>query len=152
VPSILSSLSRLALLGALAAGPALAVEKPAAPPRNAGMMPPVSLTVEEADGAVRCAPAELNLPAESNVEITINNTTKNQVTLTAPHQFENKNVLHHDGDLVHVASDDGYLIKANGKGVLRIRTINEGQYPYGCTSVSKQSKPFEGKLTLTKSQ
>lgn len=82
--------------------------------------------MEEADGAIRCVPAELRLPAGSNVELTITNTTKNHVTLTAPRQFENRHVLHHDGDLVHVASNDGYLIKQNEKGMLRIRTLDEG--------------------------
>lgn len=150
MPFIISPLPRLALLGLLAVSPALAEEKPTGAPRNGDVLPPVALTVEEADGAIRCAPAELRLPAGSNVELTITNTTKNQVTLTAPRQFENKNVLHHDGDLVHVASNDGYLIKQNGKGVLRIRTLDEGQYPYGCTSVSKQGAPFRGTLTLSK--
>lgn len=143
-------LPRFVLLGLLLLGPAMAEEKPTGASRNADALPPVALTVEEADGAVRCAPADLRLPADSNVELTIHNTTKNQVTLTAPRQFENRHVLHHDGDLVHVASNDGYLIKQNGKGMLRIRTLAEGQYPYGCTSVSKQSAPFQGTLTLSR--
>lgn len=140
------ALAALCLSGTLA----LAEQKPSAPPRNEGQMPPVSITVEEADGKVRCAPADLRLPAESNVQFEIVNTTKQQVSLTAPRLFQNQNVLHHDGDLVHVASNDGYLIKQGGTGILRVRTLPEGQYPYGCTSVSQQSEPFRGTLTLTK--
>ncbi|MHC2020257.1 anaerobic typically selenocysteine-containing protein [Methylobacterium sp. CM6247] len=105
------------------------------------------MTVE--NGGAKCAPAELRLPANSDVEMDIVNKSTSQITLTAPRIFENKNVLHHDGDLVHVASNDGYLVKANGQGVLKVRTIVEGNYPYGCTSVTNQSKPFEGKLVLT---
>jgi len=100
------------------------------------------------NGAAKCAPAELRFPANSDVELQISNQSKDQITLTAPRIFENKNVLHHDSDLVHVASNDGYLVKPNGKGVLKVRIIAEGQYPYGCTSVHNQAKPFEGTLTL----
>lgn len=114
-------------------------------------MPPVSLIAEDVDGSLRCAPAELRLPAQSNVRFEIVNKTKQQVSLTAPELFKNRNVLHHDGDLVHVASNDGYLIKQGGTGVLKVRTMEEGQYPYACTSVSRQSEPFRGTLTLTKS-
>jgi hypothetical protein len=58
-------------------------------------------------------------------------------------------VLHADGDLVHVASEKGYLVKQNGKGVLRIRTMKEGQETYACTSTRNRKAPFEGKLVLT---
>jgi hypothetical protein len=113
--------------------------------------PPIALTMSVEDGGAKCDPAEIRLLANSDVELQISNQSKDQITLTAPRIFENKNVLHHDGDLVHVASNDGYLVKANGKGVLKVRTIAEGRYPYGCTSVNKQSKPFQGTLTLAPS-
>ena len=122
------------------------------PAREAhAVAPPVALTMSVENGAAKCDPAELQLPANSDVELQISNQSKDQITLTAPRIFENKNVLHHDGDLVHVASNDGYLVKANGKGVLKVRMIAEGKYPFGCTSVNKQSKPFEGTLTLAPS-
>lgn len=71
------------------------------------------------------------------------------VTVTAPGQFENAHVLHADGDLVHVASEKEYLAKQNGKGVLRIRTMKEGQETYAGTSTRNRQASFEGKLVVT---
>jgi hypothetical protein len=128
---------------------ALAEEKPSqAAKGGSDALPPIEIVAEMVDGRLRCEPAELRLPAESAVQLQIVNRTKEQVTLTAPRMFENKNVLHHDGDLVHVASNDGYLVKQGGTGTLRVRTLAEGQYPYGCTATSKQDTPFKGTLTL----
>ncbi|MBX9934167.1 MAG: cupredoxin domain-containing protein [Methylobacterium sp.] len=137
-------------LAALVLSGGFAAAQTKAPPKNDGTMPPISIVAEEVDGRLQCSPAELRLPAETNVQFEIVNKTKEQVTLTAPDMFKNRNVLHHDGDLVHVASNDGYLIKQGGNGVLRVRTLAEGQYPYGCTAVSRQREPFRGTLTLTR--
>ena len=128
-----------------------AAENMASRPSNDQKIPPVEILMTVENGGAKCAPAELRLPANSDVVMNVVNKSTSQMTLTAPRIFENKNVLHHDGDLVHVASNDGYLVKANGKGVLKVRTIVEGSYPYGCTSVTKQSKPFEGNLLLAPS-
>lgn len=118
------------------------------PPPKTDAMPPVEVTITAENGAPRCAPAELRLPAQTNVDLHVTNQSNLQVSLTAPQIFQNKNVLHHDGDVVHVASNDAYLVKANGKGEIRLRTIAPGEYTYGCTATSKQDQPFTGKLTL----
>ena len=128
-----------------------AAENLASRPSNDQKVPPVEIVMTVENGAAKCAPAELRLRANSDVAMNVVNKSTSQMTLTAPHIFENKNVFHHTGDLVHVASNDGYLVKANGKGVLKVRTIVEGSYPYGCASVTNQSKPFEGNLLLAPS-
>ncbi|WP_331290369.1 MULTISPECIES: cupredoxin domain-containing protein [Methylobacterium] len=117
--------------------------------RAAEAMPSVDLTMTAENGAAKCAPAELRLPADTDVSIRVQNKSTSQIVLTAPQIFENKNVLHHDGDVVHVASNEGYTVKQNGKGEIRVRTIAAGQYPYGCTSVNDKSQPFRGTLTLS---
>lgn len=132
----------------LATDPVGAAENMPSRERTDKAMVPVELTMDVENGAARCEPADLRLPADSDVALRIVNRSKHQFTLTAPRIFENKNVLHHDGDLAHVASDDGYTVKANGKGDLRVRTIAAGQYPFACTSVQNQSEPFRGTLTL----
>ncbi|KQP96721.1 hypothetical protein [Methylobacterium sp. Leaf117] len=119
------------------------------PPASSDVMPPVELTIRMEGDKPVCAPAELKLPANTNVELHIVSQAAEPVTITAPGQFENANVLHADGDLVHVASEKGYLVKQNGKGVLRIRTLKAGQETYACTSNRNQKAPFEGKLVLT---
>lgn len=138
-------------LGALAAtistSAAFAQSKPL-PPASSDAMPPIELTITMDGDKPVCAPAELKLPANTNVELHIVSRAAEPVTVTAPGQFENANVLHADGDLVHVASEKGYLVKQNGKGVLRIRTMKEGQETYACTSNRNQKAPFEGKLVL----
>lgn len=139
----------LAVLAATAcASGALAQSKPL-PPASSDVMPPVELTITMDGDKPRCAPAELKLPANTNVELHIVSEAADPVTVTAPGQFENANVLHADGDLVHVASEKGYLVKQHGKGVLRIRTLKPGQETYACTSNRNQKAPFEGKLVLT---
>ncbi|WP_018263794.1 cupredoxin domain-containing protein [Methylobacterium sp. WSM2598] len=136
------------LLLAALAGAALAANDLPPPKAGGDAMPPVQLTITSENGAAKCEPAELRLPANSNVALEVTNRSSARVTLTAPQIFQNKNVLHHDGDVVHVASNDAYLVKENGTGEIRLRTIGPGEYTFGCTSVTAQSKPFEGKLTL----
>jgi hypothetical protein len=108
---------------------------------------PVRVTLE--NGKPVCAPAELRLPADTNVELHIVSTANAPVTITAEGQFENAKVLHADGDLVHVMSEKGYTVKQNGKGVLRLRTMKAGETAYGCTSTRNADAPFVGKLVLT---
>lgn len=136
------------LVALLMAGPALAQGKPLAPPAS-DAMPPVELTITMTDGKPVCAPAELTLPADTNIALHIVSTADAPVTITAPGQFENGLVLHADGDLVHVASEKGYTVKQNGKGTLRLRTMKAGQEEYACTSTRSADAPFKGKLVLS---
>ncbi|MGU3540516.1 anaerobic typically selenocysteine-containing protein [Methylobacterium sp. A54F] len=124
-------------------------QEPAAASRPGGAaMPTVELTVTLADGKPTCAPAELRLPADTNVELYVVSHANQPVTLTIPGQFEQGHVLHADGDLIHVMSEKGYLVKQNGKGTLRLKTMKAGQYSYACTSTQNQKAPFTGTLTL----
>src|SRR4051794_30401069 len=146
LPSVLSTTVAAMFL---MSGAAFAAEN--MPSREGGGkgMPSVELTMNVDSGAAKCSPAELRLPANTDVSIKVTNQSSSQIVLTAPRIFENKNVLHHDGDVVHVASNDGYPVKQHGAGELRVRTIAEGQYPFGCTSVNNKSEPFKGTLTLS---
>jgi hypothetical protein len=136
------------LVALLIAGPAFAQGKPLAPPASEAM-PPVELTISLKDGKPVCAPAELSLPADTNVALHIVSSADAPVTITAPGQFENGLVLHADGDLVHVASEKGYTVKQNGQGTLRLRTMKPGQEEYACTSTRNADAPFKGKLVLS---
>ena len=138
----------LILSAPLAAPCAIAEEKPSTPSKAADTLPPVELTLDMEGDKPRCSPAELRLPAQTNVVLQIVNRADRPITLTAPGQFENRYVLHADGDLVHVMSNAGYLVKQGGKGVLKLKTMAEGQYPYACTSVQNQDAPFKGTLVL----
>lgn len=142
------SATLLVLSAVLAAGPALAQGKPLPPPAT-DAMPPVELTISLKDGKPVCDPAELKLPADTNVALKIVSNADAPVTITAPGQFENGLVLHADGDLVHVASEKGYTVKQNGKGTLRLRTMKAGQEEYACTSTRNADAPFKGKLVLS---
>lgn len=119
------------------------------PPPATGAMPPVELTVEMNDGHPVCRPAELRLPADTNVALKVVSRANQPVTITMPGQFENGRVLHADGDLVHVASEKGYTVNRNGRGTLRLRTIAAGEKPFACTGTNSQDNPFEGKVILT---
>lgn len=128
-----------------AAEAARAEGKPLPPPQSAAM-PTVELTVEQSDGRPVCGPAELRLPAGSNIALHVVSRADQPVTITMPGQFENGHVLHADGDLVHVASEKGYTVKRNGQGTLRLRTAAAGEAPYACTGANRRDAPFVGRV------
>ncbi|KAB7783295.1 anaerobic typically selenocysteine-containing protein [Methylorubrum populi] len=138
----------LAAVGLALPAAARAEGKPLPPPAS-DVMPPVELTVEMRDGHPVCQPAELRLPADTNVALNVVSRADQPVTITMPGQFENGRVLHADGDLVHVASEKGYTVKREGRGQLRLRTVAAGEKTFACTGANSRSNPFEGKVILT---
>ncbi|WP_375464943.1 anaerobic typically selenocysteine-containing protein [uncultured Methylobacterium sp.] len=134
-------------LALLATAQGHAQGKPLPPPAS-DAMPPVELTITMDGGKPVCAPAELRLPADTNIALHVVSTANAPVTITAPGQFENAHVLHADGDLVHVASEKGYLMKRGGQGTLRLRTLAAGDHSFACTSTADKNAPFIGKLVL----
>ena len=127
---------------------ALAQGKPLPAP-SSDAMPPVELTINMQGAQPICEPTELRLPANTNVELHVISHVDKPVTITMPGQFANGRVLHADGDLVHVASEDGYLVKQNGRGTLRLRTQEAGQQEYACTSTGNEKGAFKGMLVRT---
>lgn len=122
---------------------ALAQGKPLPAP-SSDVTPPIELTIDMKDGKPVCAPAELLVPANTNIALNVVSHANADVTLTIPGQFSNGLVLHADGDLVHVESEKGYLVKRNGKGTLKLRTEGPGKAEYACTSTTNQKAPFTG--------
>ncbi len=138
----------LGLMTILFAQAAAAQGKPDTPPKSASM-PSVELKITKPDGKAVCSPTELRLAANSNVTINIISQSDSPVMLTSLNQFKNDQILHHDGDLAHAASGDGYTVKQNGKGVLKLRTLAAGEQEYGCASINNQKEVFRGKLILS---
>lgn len=136
------------LMTILFAHAAAAQGKPDTQPESTST-PPVELKITKQDGKAVCSPAELRLLANSNVTINIISQSDSPVMLTSPNQLKNDQVLHHDGDLAHAASGDGYTVKQNGKGVLKLRTLAAGEQEYGCVSINNQKEIFRGKLILS---
>jgi hypothetical protein len=114
------------------------------PPPSSDVMPPIELDISMDNGKPVCAPAELLVPANTNIALHIVSRADRPVTLTIPGQFSNGLVLHADGDLVHVASEEGYLVKQNGEGTLRLRSKGVGQDEFACTSTANKDAPFKG--------
>ena len=137
-----------ALTALVLASPTLAYAKSLGPAAS-DVMPPVEITVSMDGSKAVCAPSEIALPADTNVTLTITSHATTPVILTMAEQFENGRVLHSDGDIVHNASEKGYTIKQNGKGVLKLRTMGAGQHPYGCASINDQKESFTGKVVLS---
>ncbi|GJD36938.1 cupredoxin domain-containing protein [Methylobacterium aerolatum] len=129
-------------LALAASGPATA--KPPGPP-STDAVPPIELTITMDNGKPVCAPAELLVPANADIVLHIVSEADRPVTLTIPGQFSNGLVEHADGDLVHVMSEEGYLVKQKGQGTLRLRSKAPGQDEYACTSTANQSEPFKGR-------
>lgn len=139
------SISAAACGLALVLLPALAhAEGKPLPPPSSEATPPIALTITLDGDKPVCDPAELLVPANTNIALDVVNKANRDVTITIPGQFANGLVLHADGDLVHVASEDGYLVKRNGKGTLKLRSKEPGQEEYACTSTNNQSAPFKG--------
>ena len=137
-----------ALAALLAAGPASAQGKPLPPPASSAT-PPTEITIGMDGTKAVCSPSEIALPAETNVTLNITSHATSPVIITMADQFENGRVLHSDGDIVHNASEKGYTIKQNGKGVLKLRTLPAGEHAYGCASINNQKEPFTGKVVLS---
>lgn len=138
----------VSLAALLLVGSTYAEGKPLEAPAS-DAMPPVELIISMEDGKPVCDPAEILLPANTNVALHIVSSADAPITITAPGQFEHGLVLHADGDLIHDASEKGYTIKQKGQGTLRLRTMKPGQEDYACTSNRNANDPFKGKLTLT---
>lgn len=118
------------------------------PPPATDVMPPVELRVGLTDGKATCSPAELPLPADTDIELRVVSTADRPVTITMEGQFEKGRVLHSEGDVTHVASEKGYTIKPNGEGTIRVRSLPPGEVPFACTSTANSSEPFRGRVVL----
>ncbi|MCJ2141427.1 cupredoxin domain-containing protein [Methylobacterium sp. E-066] len=138
-----------AALATLLAGAASAEDNPQLGKPASAVMPPVELTVTLQDGKPVCAPADLRLPANTDVMLQVVSQANVPVTITAEGQFEQGHLLHADGDLVHVMSEKGYTVKANGHGTLKLRTLDAGEHSYACTANNMRDAPFVGKMTLS---
>jgi len=138
-----------AVLATVLAGAAYAEDNPQLGKPASAVIPPVELTITLQDDKPVCAPADLRLPANTDVVLKVVSQANVPVTLTAPGQFEQGHLLHADGDLVHVMSEKGYTVKANGHGILKLRTLDAGEHSYACTANNKRNAPFVGKLVLS---
>ena len=118
-------------------------------PAATDAMPPTEITVTMDGSKAVCSPSEIALPADTNITLTITSHATSPVIITMAGQFENGLVLHSDGDIVHNASEKGYTIKQNGKGILKLRTMPAGEHAYGCASINDQKEPFTGKVVLS---
>lgn len=139
--------SRLVTFGglALALAPSCLVQAEPLKAPSSDVMPPIELSITMDKGKPVCAPAELLVPANTNISLHVVSDADRPVTLTIPGQFSNGLVLHADGDLVHVASEDGYLVKQKGNGTLRFRSQEPGESEFACTSTANQDAPFKGR-------
>jgi hypothetical protein len=138
-----------AAMATLLAGSAGAADNPQLGKPSSDALPPVELTITLQDGKPVCAPAEIRLPANTNVMLQVVSQANVPMTITAESQFEQGHLLHADGDLIHVMSEKGYTVKANGRGTLKLRTLDAGEHSYGCTANNKRDAPFVGKMVLS---
>ena len=144
------SLMALGLQGA--AAQSFNAPKQEAPQVGGDASPPVDIKFDLVDGKARCEPPELRLPARTDVQVKITNASDENAVIAAPRLFSNEFVLHHEGDLVHAASNQGYTLKARGTGHMRLRTPPPGDYEFTCAQVRDLGSPYKGKLTLVQTQ
>lgn len=142
---------------ALAGGPGASAQSFNAPkqepPQVGGeTVPPVDIKFDLVDGKARCEPPELRLPARTDVEVKLSNTSDENAVIASTPLLANEHVLHHEGDVAHVASNTGYTLKARGTGRMRLRTPDAGEFEFTCAQVRDLGSPFKGKLTLVQTQ
>jgi plastocyanin len=129
-------------------GSAFAAEQLPPPKASGDGSPPVEVTISAEGSGTRCEPAELRMPADSDVSLTFVNQAPYPATVTAAKQFENKQVLHHDGGVVHIANESGFTVRGNVRGEVKLRTLPPGEYEFSCATTRSQGQPFHGKLVL----
>ncbi|GJD99449.1 cupredoxin domain-containing protein [Methylobacterium isbiliense] len=137
----------LAAALALTSTAALAAQQPA-PPRATDASPPVEVTISQDGGTTRCEPATLRLPAETDVTLSLVNQSGLPATVTAPKMFENRQILHHDGGLAHIANESGFTVRPSTRGEVKLRTLAPGEYDFSCATTRNQGTPSRGKLVL----
>ncbi len=116
--------------------------------RGEDVLPPIEILAELVGGSVRCSPAEARLPARDEIDLRLVNRSDQQVTFGGQELFSDRNLVRSEGDVVHAASDQGYVIKPTGTGRIIARTPPAGQYRYTCAGNRSQGTPSGGVLEI----
>ena len=112
------------------------------------VLPPIEILAETVGDTVRCSPAEIRLPAQDEIDLRLVNRTDQQITVGGPELFSDRNLVRTEGDIVHAASDLGYVVKPNATGRVVLRTPAPGQYRYSCAGTRNQGAPTGGVLEV----
>ena len=109
-------------------------------------VPPISVTATVADGKTQCDPQTLQVPAETPIDLRIDNQSAQPLSLSSGELFAPGRLVRFDGAVGHAASELGFTVKPHAKGRIVIRTPKAGEYDYGCAAAGNQGTPFKGKL------
>ena len=137
-----------AMLGVAGLAGAVCAQVPAPAQLGDKVLPPVEILAETVGDSVRCSPAEIRLPAQDEIDLRLVNRTDQQITVGGPELFSDRNLLRTEGDIVHAASDLGYVVKPNATGRVVLRTPAPGQYRYSCAGTRSQGAPAGGVLEV----
>jgi hypothetical protein len=154
VPTRLRARSRysggvaIVMLGAAGFAGTAAAQVPAPAQLGDKVLPPVEILAETVGDAVRCSPVEIRLPAQDEIDLRLVNRTDQQITVGGPELFSDRNLVRTEGDIVHAASDLGYVVKPNATGRVVLRTPAPGQYRYSCAGTRSQGAPAGGVLEV----
>lgn len=140
-----------ATLLAVGLGPA-AAQVPPPEQRGDKVLPPIEILAELVGGTVRCSPPEVRLPAQDEIDLRLVNRSDQTVTVAGPELFSDRNLVRSEGDVVHAASDQAYVVKPNGTARVIVRTPPAGQYRYTCAGNRSQGTPSGGTLTIVSTQ
>jgi hypothetical protein len=147
--SAVGTLFALTLAGAVL--PA-AAQVPAPAQRGDKVLPPIEILAELVGDSVRCSPAEVRLPAQDEIDLRLVNRSDQPLTFAGQEIFSDRHLVRLEGDVVHAASDQGYVVKPNATGRIILRTPPAGQYRYTCASSRTQGNPTGGTLTVVAAQ
>jgi plastocyanin len=113
--------------------------------------PPIEITAGIENGAAKCEPADLRIPAGETIDLRVINKAAEQFTISAPEIFRDQNLVRFEGDVAHSAGNEGYIVKQNGLARIIVRTPPAGQYPFTCANIRNYGTPFKGTMTIVES-
>jgi hypothetical protein len=108
--SAVGTLLALTLAGAVL--PIVAVAQvPAPAERGDKVLPPIEILAELVGDSVRCSPAEVRLPAQDEIDLRLVNRSDQPLTFAGQEIFSDRYLVRLEGDVVHAASDQGYVVE-----------------------------------------
>lgn len=112
---------------------------------------PIKIELDAADGINGlCSPDPLRLPADTDVDLQLDNRGMTEVSFSAPVFFSANRVIDRDGGEVMETSGGSLLLSVppGGTTSVRLRTTQQGEFDYKCFLRARPGETFDGSILV----